>query len=193
MGENIVDARGLRCPQPVIKTKKALEEMAEGTLLVMVDSDAARTNVANMSTSKGHRVEVEEKEGDYHISIIKGGTECYLYNLRDKTVIVFGSDVLGSGSEELGKILMKSYIYTLLEEDSPPQSIIFINRGVFLTIEGSEVLEDLKKLEERGVEILSCGTCLEFFQKKDKLKIGSVTNMYTISEKMAEADKTFTL
>ncbi len=193
MKELIIDARGLKCPQPVIKTKKALEEVAEeGTLLVMVDNEAARTNIANMSSSKGYRVDVEEKEGEYHISITREGADCYLCDLKDKTVIVIGNDVLGGGSEELGKILMNSYIYTLLESDAPPQALIFINKGVFLTTEGSEVLEDLIKLEKRGVEILSCGTCLDFFQKKDMLKIGKITNMYTITEKMAEADKTFT-
>ena len=188
-----VDARGLKCPQPVILTKRALEEMEEGTLVVMVDNETARTNVSNMASARACRVEVEEKKGAYHITITKGESVCDPYDFRKKLVIVLGSDTLGSGDEELGEILMKSFIYTLLEGEDIPQSIIFINRGIFLTIEGSEVQEDLKKLEKKGVEILSCGTCLDFYQQKDNLGIGTITNMYTITEKMAAADRVYTM
>ncbi|PKM79202.1 MAG: sulfurtransferase-like selenium metabolism protein YedF [Firmicutes bacterium HGW-Firmicutes-13] len=192
--ENTVDARGLKCPQPVILTKKALEKMTEDTLVVIVDNEAAKSNVSNMASTKSCKVEVENKEGDYYLTITKGEAVCELYNnLRSRFVILFGSDILGSGSQELGKILMKSYIYTILEGEDIPQAIIFINRGIFLTTEGSEVLDDLKQLESRGVEILSCGTCLEFFERKEKLAVGGITNMYTITEKMAAADKVFTL
>lgn len=188
-----VDARGLRCPQPVIMTKKALEEMEEGSLTVLVDSEAARTNVSNMASARACGVEVEDREGVYHITITKGEALCEPYDLRKKLVIIMGSDILGRGNEELGRVLMKSYIYTLLEGEELPQSIIFINRGIFLTIDGSEVLEDLKKIEKKGVEILSCGTCLDYFQQKDSLGVGKITNMYTITEKMAAAEKIYSL
>lgn len=196
--ENVVDARGLKCPQPVILTKKALENMAEGTLVVIVDNEAAKSNVSNLASNKSCKVEVESKGEDYHIVITRSEEKSEdvcepCTSPGNKTVIIFGSDVLGSGSQELGKVLMKSYIYAVLEGEDIPQAAIFLNRGIFLTIEGSDVLDDLKKLEKRGVEILSCGTCLEFFERKEKLAVGGITNMYTITEKMAAADKVFTL
>ncbi|RQD76434.1 MAG: sulfurtransferase-like selenium metabolism protein YedF [Candidatus Syntrophonatronum acetioxidans] len=188
-----VDARGLQCPEPVILTKKALEEMEEGTLVVIVDSEAARTNVSNMASARACAVEVEERKGAYHITITKGENVCDPYDFKNKLVIVLGSDMLGRGSEELGRVLMKSYIYALLEGEEMPQSIIFINRGIFLTIKDSEVLEDLKRLGKKGVEILSCGTCLDYFQQKENLGVGSITNMYTITEKMAAGNKVYFL
>ncbi|UNC90837.1 sulfurtransferase-like selenium metabolism protein YedF [Candidatus Contubernalis alkaliaceticus] len=190
--ENTLDARGLACPQPVILTKKALEELKEGSLVVVVDNDAARGNVCSLASSKSCGTEVEEKEGAYYITITRRENLCEIFSTEKATVIVFGSNVLGS-NEELGKVLMKSYIYTLSEGEDLPRSMIFLNSGVILTTQGSEVLDELKGLESRGVEILSCGTCLEFFELKEKLAVGSISNMYTITEKMAEADKVFTL
>ena len=190
--DNTVDARGLDCPQPVILTKKALEELKEGSLVVVVDNNAARGNVCNLAAAKSCSTEVEEKEGAYHIKITREENVCEIFSTEKATVIVFGSNVLGS-NEELGKVLMKSYIYTLSEGEDLPRSMIFLNSGVILTTQGSEVLDELKGLESRGVEILSCGTCLEFFELKEKLEVGSISNMYTITEKMEAADKVFTL
>lgn len=190
--DNTLDARGLDCPHPVILTKKALEELKEGSLVVVVDNDAARGNVCNLASSKSCGTEVEEKEGDYYITITRQENLCEIFSTQKETVIVFGSNVLGS-NEDLGKVLMKSYIYTLSEGEDLPRSMIFLNSGVILTTQGSEVLDDLKGLGDRGVEILSCGTCLEFFELKEKLEVGSISNMYTITEKMAAADKVFTL
>ena len=190
--DNTLDARGLDCPQPVILTKKALEELKEGSLVVVVDNDAARGNVCNLASSKSCGTEVEEKEGAFYITITREANLCEIFSTENATVIVFGSNVLGR-NEELGKVLIKSYIYTLSQGEALPKSLIFLNSGVFLTTQGSEVLEDLKDLESRGVEILSCGTCLEFFEIKEKLEVGSISNMYTITEKMAAADKVFTL
>ncbi len=189
---NTIDARGLACPQPVILTKKALEELKDGSLVVIVDNDAAKGNVCNLASSKSCGTALEEKEGAYYITITREENSCENFSTAKETVIVLGSNVLGS-NEELGKVLMKSYIYTLSEGEELPQSMIFLNSAIFLTTQGSEVLDELKGLESRGVEILSCGTCLEFFELKEKLEVGSISNMYTITEKMAAADKVFTL
>ncbi|SHH32790.1 sulfurtransferase-like selenium metabolism protein YedF [Clostridium grantii] len=105
----------------------------------------------------------------------------------DNLVISITDDVLGGGDMELGKTLMKSYIYALTEVDPKPNTIIFINKGVFLATENSPVLESLKTLEDQGVEILSCGTCLNFYELKEKLMAGTVSNMYTIVEKLNKA------
>lgn len=107
-----------------------------------------------------------------------------------KLAIMVATDVIGSGSEELGHTLMKSYIYSLTEADVKPEAIMFLNKGVYLTTKGSPVIEMLKQLEADGVEILSCGACLDFYKRSDALEVGNVTNMYSNVEIMHEADNT---
>ena len=103
------------------------------------------------------------------------------------TVVVISADHMGEGDEELGKVLIKGFIYALTEQDVLPQTILFYNGGAKLTCEESPTLEDLKSLEAQGVEILTCGTCLNHYGLTDKLQVGSVTNMYVIAEKMTQA------
>lgn len=103
------------------------------------------------------------------------------------TVVAVGSDRMGSGSDELGRILMKSFIFAVTQLDTLPDKMLFYNGGAKLTIEGSESLNDLKALEEQGVEIMTCGTCLDYYGIKDKLSVGSVTNMYSIVETLQGA------
>ena len=108
---------------------------------------------------------------------------------EDKTVVAISSAAMGNGNDELGHTLMKGFLYALSQLEKLPEKILFYNGGVTWTTEGSDSLEDLKTMEEQGVEILSCGTCLNFYGLTDKLKVGSVTNMYDIVESMAKADK----
>ncbi len=184
-----VDARGEACPKPVIMTKKELDKMNEGIITTIVDNEIAKENVSKLANSLGYEYEVDAKDEDeYHIHITKGEvvegiSESIKDEFKDMT-IAFASDTMGEGSEELGRILIKSFIYTITEVTPYPSTLIFYNGGVRLTCEGSEVLEDLKALEEKGVEIISCGTCLDFFEIKEKLQVGEVSNMYTIYEKL---------
>ncbi|MBW4828372.1 MAG: sulfurtransferase-like selenium metabolism protein YedF [Clostridiaceae bacterium] len=184
-----VDARGEACPKPVIMTKKALDEITDGVVITIVDNEVAKENVSKLAKSSGYEFEVDKKsDSEYYVRIIKGEAKeeanvCIPDTFKDMT-IAFSSSTMGEGSEELGKILIKSFIYTLTESVPYPSTLIFYNGGVKLTCEGSEVLDDLKKLEEQGVEILSCGTCLDFFKIQDELQVGGVTNMYTILEKI---------
>ena len=106
---------------------------------------------------------------------------------RGPVVVAIGSAEMGNGDPKLGKILMKSFLYSLTQLDALPQTVLFFNGGVRMTAEGSESIEDLKALEAQGVEILSCGTCLDFYGLKDKLRVGGITNMYVIAQTMAEA------
>ena len=106
---------------------------------------------------------------------------------RRNVVVVIASDKMGEGSEELGKTLMKGFIYALNQQESLPKTMLFYNGGAALTCEGSPALEDLKSLAAQGVEILTCGTCLNFYGISDKLQVGEVTNMYVIAEKMTQA------
>lgn len=190
-----VDARGQACPRPVIMTKKALDEISEGIVTTIVDNEVAKENVSKLAKSSGYEYSVDKNgENEYYIHINKGQVNeeanvCVPDTFKDMT-IAFSSDTMGGGSEELGKILIKSFIYTLTESTPYPSTLVFYNGGVHLTCEGSPVLEDLKKLEEEGIEILSCGTCLDFYEIKDKLSVGSVTNMYSILEKLKNPTKT---
>lgn len=186
-----IDCRGLKCPEPVIRTKKALEEIDEGIIVSIVDNITAKENVSRLASNLNLKYDIEEKEGCFYISINKSkeeGQNCN-YAANDDIVIVITNDKLGSGNDELGKVLMKSYLYALTEASSKPKAMMFLNGGVKLTTEGSEVLENLTKLSDAGVEIISCGTCLDFYGLKEKLKAGAVGNMYSIVEKMHAAAK----
>jgi selenium metabolism protein YedF len=184
-----IDARGLVCPQPVILTKKALEGMAEGEVVTIVDNITAKENVSRLAENLSCKYEISDENGCYHIKIKKAAGAQSTETKEDSTVIVITSDKLGQGAEELGKVLIKSYTYALSEATPLPKAVMFLNSGVKLTAEGSEVAENIKKLENSGVEIISCGTCLDFYQLKDKLQVGIVGNMYSIIEKMNSAGK----
>jgi selenium metabolism protein YedF len=189
-----VDARGQACPKPVIMTKKELDNIEEGVVVTIVDNEVAKNNVSKLAKSLGYEYKVEDKgENEYVITIVKGEGEVKEENTptvqRGNKVVLFSSRTMGKGSEELGEILIKSFIYTLTESTPYPSTMIFYNGGVYLTCEGSPVLEDLKKLEKEGVEIISCGTCLDYYNLKDKLQVGEISNMYTIYDKMRNAAK----
>ena len=184
-----IDARGLVCPQPVILTKKALEGMTEGEVVTIVDNITAKENVSRLAENLSCKYEISDENGCYHIKIKKAAGAQSTEIKEDSTVIVITSDKLGQGAEELGKVLIKSYTYALTEATPLPKAVMFLNSGVKLTAEGSEVAENIKKLENSGVEIISCGTCLDFYQLKDKLQVGIVGNMYSIIEKMNSAGK----
>jgi selenium metabolism protein YedF len=186
-----VDARGFACPQPVIMTKKALEEMGVGMLEVFVDNEAAKENVVRLAKNLGCEVKVKEKNGDFVVEITKGEV-CEVKEKESKArdiVFFISADTIGKGSDELGRILMKVFFSTLLEVTPMPQKLIFMNNGVKLTVEGSEFLDSLNKLEKKGVELLICGTCLDYFGLKEKIRVGRVSNFYEITETLLEAGK----
>ena len=190
-----VNAIGDTCPIPVIKTKKAIAEAAgQGTIEVLVDNEIAVQNVTKMAESEGGKV-VSEKvaEKEYKITIeLLGEAKAAEAAEEENLVVVISSDRMGSGNDALGKVLIKGFIFAVTQLEHLQKTILFYNGGATLTAEGSDSLEDLKHLEEEGVEILTCGTCLNYYNLSDKLQVGSVTNMYTIVEKMAGADKIIT-
>ena len=200
-----VDAMGDQCPIPVIKTKKALKEITETTLVeVHVDNEIAVQNLSKMAKQKNLEYKCEKLEEQHYIIKIKAESEgvsiqqkapaendkeiCYP-DRKSNTVVVLSSNQMGNGSEELGQILMKGFIFALTELDELPSTVLLYNSGVKLSTEGSNSIEDLKTLQAQGVEILSCGTCLNYYDLTEKLQVGEVTNMYFILEKMAQADK----
>ncbi|MDY6863067.1 MAG: sulfurtransferase-like selenium metabolism protein YedF [Thermodesulfobacteriota bacterium] len=191
-----IDARGLSCPQPVINTKKALEDFVEGIIRVIVDNPIARDNVKRFAESQECKVEIEEKGEEYYIEIVKGRPsqmEKKPEVVTGKEVILIGTNFLGRGDQKLGEMLMGGFLNTLLDSDPKPEKLIFVNYGVMLTTEGSEVIETLALLEERGVKILSCGTCLDYFKLNEKLKVGRTTNMYEIVSSFSGSGKVITL
>jgi selenium metabolism protein YedF len=188
-----IDCKGLACPKPVILTKKELEAMDSGEVEIIVDNDIARQNLQKLAESMGCVSRFESREGLIYVTITK--TEgCSVINTYERElVILVGSDKLGIGDDKLGTALMKSYVFALSECDILPKTMLFVNSGVKLTTEGSDVIESLEKLIQKGVEMMSCGTCLDFYNLKDKLKVGSITNMYTIIEKMNKGVNTIKL
>ena len=187
-----VNAMGDNCPIPVIKTKKAMAALTgPETIEVLVDNEIAVQNVTKMASSSGGKV-TSEKLGDaeYKVTIEMEGAPAAEDDAQDdNTVVVISSDRMGTGNDELGKVLIKGFIFAVTQLDKLPKTMLFYNGGATLTTEGSDSLEDLKSLEAQGVEIMTCGTCLDYYGLKDKLAVGSVTNMYSIVETQAKATK----
>lgn len=191
---SVVDCRGLACPEPVMTTKKALDQLKEGELLVIVDNAVSCNNVERFAQSQGCSVEVEQRGKDLSLRIRKGRgrqeTEAPQEKEKVRKVVVYiNSHLMGGGDEALGAFLMKAFLKTLLDLETKPNRLILINSGVQLASEGSKVLDSLSALSEKGVEILSCGSCLDFYGLKGKLKVGVVSNMVEIIQSMMEADR----
>ena len=186
-----IDARGLSCPQPVILTKRALAESDE--IITIVDNDISSHNVGRMAQGVGCDVRVEKKEDGIYLHITKGREQPTDIEPTSAAtgplVLTISSDAMGRGSDELGSILMRALFHTLGEVEPLPDTVIFYNAGVKLVVEGSPVIEDLVALEEKGVQILACGTCLDYFDLKDKVGVGEISNMYTIAESLLRAGK----
>ena len=191
----IVDA----CPIPVVKTRKAMETIKGSEVVeTLVDNEIAVENLKKMAGQMGYQVKDQKlEEGKYSVQIMVTEAEktekiqadicdCRPTAASDK-VVVIRSNVMGEGDPELGKVLIKGFIYALSQQEELPKTILFYNGGAYLTCEGSASLDDLKELEHRGVKILTCGTCLNFYGLSEKLKVGEVTNMYEIAETMSKA------
>ena len=189
-----IDARDLPCPQPVLVTKKALEAMAGGMLQVIVDNKAAMENVRRFAVNADCETSVREEGRDFIIEIKKGSPKTAGEETAGTdTVVVIASDRIGKGNDELGGILMRILFPTLLEINPKPKTLVFVNAGVKMTVEGSDLIDPLTKLEKHGVELLVCGTCLDFFGLKEKVRIGKVSNFFEIMQTILRADKTIGL
>jgi selenium metabolism protein YedF len=199
----IIDAKGLACPQPVLIVKKALDVCDEVT--VLVDNKAARDNIKRMAEKYGCAVAVKEEQGhvfNMHIKKNLPGnsdackiiTESIIAGIEQgvtagQTVFVISSDLMGQGSDELGAVLMKAFIHTAAEMDCPPSKMIFYNAGVKLTAADSDVIDDLKALEGKGSELMICGTCVNYFKIGDRLGAGKISNMFDIIDVLSTAGR----
>lgn len=202
-----VNAMGDACPIPVVKTKNAIRELqGGGTVETLVDNEIAVQNLTKMANQKGYDVHSEKiNNNEFKVTMTISAEaaqeaassavatveeeSCPVTPASKKnTVVVINSNQMGHGEEELGKTLLKGFIYALSQQNTLPSTILFYNSGAYITCEESASIEDLKSLEAQGVEILTCGTCLNFYGLTEKLQVGEVTNMYVIAEKMTQAD-----
>lgn len=195
-----VNAMGEQCPIPVVKTKKVLDSVqGDAEITVFVDNETAVQNLTRMGRTAGAEVLAEKKsDREFHVILrvkdrqpsagIQEEVNC-IPDLKSDFVIAVDTATMGRGNDELGKVLMKGFLFAVTQLDELPKTMLFYNGGATLTTEGSDSLEDLKSLEAQGVTIKTCGTCLNYYGLTEKLCVGEVTNMYDIVETMAKASK----
>lgn len=190
-----LDMRNKICPYPVIQTKKNLKMLKEhDTIEILVDNIIATQNLEKMATELGFSKSfsiTKNSDTEFFVTIVKGMGDNKEIAIKDavtksykNNIISISNDCMGTGSESLSKKLLEGFIYSLTEQDENimPTHIIFYNKGVFLTTSNEKTIEDLKILQNKGVAILSCGLCLDFYNLTNKLEVGQITNMYSITE-----------
>ena len=193
-----IDALGKPCPIPVVEAKKALSVNNTEEILINVDNIVAVQNLEKMASGFGYQFSYNtQSDKFFEVYISKNGKtsapEAVLVSAPSQApanlqlVVAISKNTMGEGSEELGKILIKGFIYSLTELETPPAFVIFFNSGVYLSARSSNTIEDLKKLEQRGTKILSCGTCLNYYKLQEELAVGEVTDMFGITEKISSA------
>jgi selenium metabolism protein YedF len=203
---NLIDARGLACPKPVLETKRALDEDKLACFTVLVDNPAAKENVARFANSRNCSVSFTERaQGCFEIHIERQGgaappgaseaavsCACGVENSAqdgDKHVVYVSGAFMGIGDDALGAKLMRGFLRTWIDAPVKPWRMVFINSGVRLTTVDDEAVEALEMLRNNGVDVLSCGTCLEHFGLQEKLRVGRVTNMYEVVDTLSQATK----
>jgi tRNA 2-thiouridine synthesizing protein A len=177
----------------VITTKQALDQLKEGELMVIVNNASSCNNVERFAKNQGCSVKIKEVGEDFYIHIQKASSkdmgEAIQADQKTRVIVVYiNSQFLGGGDEDLGLFLMKAFLKTLLELETKPNCLILINSGVQLAAEDSKVLESLQLLSEKGVEIVSCGTCVDFYELKGKIRVGAISNMFDILQSLLRAD-----
>ena len=208
-----IDAFGMTCPKPVILAMQALQRPeAAGAVRVLVDNAVAVENLKRLAASKAGSVSVDAVDGGWAVEISGVAAEAAQNPAGDEaalaeagiacpvpepapaaTTVLVGSASFGQGSEELGGILIKGLVYAMSQAENPPSRMVFYNGGAPLTCEGSPMLDDIRELERRGCEILTCGTCLDFHGLRDVIAVGGVTYLYAISEILLGSDRKVTL
>ena len=193
-----IDAKGKLCPVPLIMTKKALGEIQDTeTLVVLIDNETSMKNVVRMLEEHHMNVKTEQNGNEFKLTIVKTGEIpettnaeefCSIENRQiSDYVVAFQRNKMGDGDDTLGTILMKAFINTLPEMDRKPNKMVFLNAGIYLALKDSQVIESLQKLENMGTEIHVCGTCLDFYGKKEELAAGRVSNMYDILDVLSKS------
>jgi selenium metabolism protein YedF len=196
----IVDVKGQACPMPLIRTKKALKEISEGEALkVIINNESSMRNVLHFLEDNGISARMEKTGDVYEIFVNKQGEAnleqvdvndyCEVNYPPEDFVLVFSKNRIGDGAEELGKMLVAGFLDTFKEMERLPKKVIFLNSGVDLVLKGSPVVPVLKEYELKGIELLACGTCLEYYDKLDEVAVGRVSNAYDILNATINAGK----
>jgi selenium metabolism protein YedF len=200
MSETTVDTRGKLCPVPLIMTKQALGQIAVGDVLrILIDNEISKNNVERFLADNGFVSTCAVVGGLFTLTVAKSKADLVKPDAASYCassprpagghVILIASDKMGSGPDELGTILMKAFINTIKEVKPLPSKIIFYNGGILLTAEGSPIVTSIRELESAGVEVLVCGTCVNYYEKKDMIRVGTISNMYTILETLTAASR----
>ena len=195
----IIDARGKACPTPVIMAKKAISA-GESTFTVLVDNTTAVENLKRLAENQGFDAAVTEQGGAFHLAFVRTGCPACEEAVNSPLpapggdwAVFVGRDIIGDGDRELGTNLMRMFFYTLSQGEDKPGAVLFMNAGVKLPTLDEQVVEHLKALSAVGVEILVCGTCLNFYGLTEQLRVGTVSNMYDIVTRMQKAGKVISL
>ena len=195
-----IDARGLACPSPVLHTKAALQEGKAGSISVVVDNAASQQNVQRFLESQGFTARLEQTGADYRVVGTLNAASGDIPDVAavpeagsSKIMVLCATDRMGFGDGELGLKLMISFLRTLKEMGPDLWRLVFVNNGVKLTIDDSEVLDELKAYQNSGLKILVCGTCLNHFNLLERKQVGETTNMLDIVTAMQLADKVITI
>ncbi len=187
----ILDCRGQQCPQPVVQVRRQMLASPAAPLRVLVSDPAARDNVGRLAASRGYRVAITEEGGAFQLDLspAEAAARQAAAPATGPTVLLVASDQMGSGDAKLGQILMKNFLFTMAENDTAPDQLLFVNGGARLTVGGSDVIEPLQKLVDLGADVATCGLCLEFFGLKEALVVGRVTNMLEIATALQTAGR----
>lgn len=186
-----LDCRGQQCPQPVVQVRRQMQASPEAPLQVMVSDSAACDNVSRLAAGQGYQVKVEQLEGAFQLDLTPGEkpARAAAVTVSGPTVVFVASDQMGNGDPDLGHILMKNFFFTLAENNTAPDQLLFVNTGAKLTVQDSDVIEALQKLAGLGADIATCGLCLEFFGLKEALAVGRTTNMLEIATSLQTAGR----
>ncbi|MGB5824795.1 MAG: sulfurtransferase-like selenium metabolism protein YedF [Proteocatella sp.] len=195
-----LDLRGMECPKPVIETQKAFKNKEFTEFELLVDNITARENLKRLVASKGYKSEVTEENGVITINVsteasgIEAGKEetfevvCDIPQAEENgisnTVLMIKSEYLGQGNDELGKVLMKGFLYTITETRPYPEKVVLLNSAIKLSTVNEETVLHLQKLEQAGTKVYSCGTCLNYYELAEQLKVGVIGNMYDVVESL---------
>lgn len=200
--DNQIDARRKTCPVPVIMAKKEADEGKE-KFSVLVDNPTAVENLKRFGASSGYASVVKEIGSDYEVDFTKTGCSCDVPAAapeddsraagKKSWAVFVGKEMIGAGDPELGENLLKMFFYTLTQDENIPEYLLFMNAGVKIPVENEQITEHLKELQDKGAQVLVCGTCLNFYEIADKLQTGTVSNMYDIVGAMKSVDKVITV
>ena len=182
-----LDLRNMTCPTPVIETKKLLENQDIKEIEVLIDNPASCENIERFLASKGFVTVTAQEGNEYRVKGIQNKEMSCSSSDAKRLLVYIDGETMGRGDNELGNILMGAFLKTLKELEARPWRIIFINTGVKLISRESAYIALLKEIENAGIEILSCGTCVDFFHLKEKIGVGRVSNMFEILSSFSEA------